>query len=69
MKLAPGYAQFMRRLINQLGNLAIHLGAVCTARSVVRVAAPTETRRRPARALASRCVVGWRGHALAGSMR
>jgi hypothetical protein len=52
MKLAPGNAQFMRRLINQLGNLAIHLGAVRTARSVVRVAAPTETRRRPARALA-----------------
>jgi hypothetical protein len=69
MKLAPGDAQVMRRSINHLGNLAIYLGAVCTARSVVRVAAPSETGRRPARARASRRIVGWRGHALAGSMR
>src|SRR4029077_706188 len=69
MKLAPGNAQFMRRSITQFGNLAIHPGAVCTPRSVVRVAAPTETERRPARARASRRIVGWRGHALAGAMR
>jgi hypothetical protein len=69
MKLAPGSVQFMRRSITQFGNLAIHLGAVCAPRSVVRVAAPSETERRLARTLASRRVVGWRRHALAGSMR
>ena len=69
MKLAPGNAQFIGRSITQFGNLAIHLGVVCTPRSLVRVAAPSETGRRPARALASRRVVGWRGHALADSMR
>src|SRR5262249_641580 len=69
MKLAPGDAQFIRRSISQFGNLAIHLGAICTARSILRVAAPSETRRRPARAPASRHVVGWRGHARVGSMR
>jgi hypothetical protein len=65
MKLAPGNAQFRRRSITEFGNLAIHLGAVRTPPSVVRVAAPRVTGRRPARTLASRRVIGWRGHPLA----
>ena len=57
MQLTPGKPQFVRRPIKEFGNFAADLGYVCTARSVVPVAASTRNRRRPARALASRSVV------------
>jgi hypothetical protein len=51
----------------QFGNLAVDLGGVRTARFAAPVADATGNGRRLARVLASRRVVGWLSHALAGS--
>ena len=67
MQLAPGKLQFLRRLINQLGNLAIDLSDVRISRPVGPGSASTGNRRRLARVLASRNVGDWRFHTLAGS--
>ncbi|HEY1432954.1 MAG TPA: hypothetical protein VGF39_15205 [Stellaceae bacterium] len=66
MQLAPGKPQFLRRPIDQLGNLAIDLSDVRISRPVGPGAASTGNGRRLARALASRSVVDWRFHTLAG---
>jgi hypothetical protein len=67
MQLAPRKPQFLRRPIEQFGNLMVDLGDISTARSAGAVAAWTGNRRRLARVLASRRVAGWRRHAFAGS--
>ena len=67
MQLAPCKPQFLYRAIEQFGNLTVDLGDVCTARSAGPVAASTGNGRQLARVLASRRVVGWQCHALAGS--
>ena len=66
MQLAPGNPQLGCQVIEQFGNLTVDLGDVCTTSSGP-VADWTGNRRRLATALASRCLVGWRRHALAGS--
>ena len=58
MQLTPCKLQFLRRAIEQIGNLTVDLGDVLTAQSARAVAASTGNRRRLARVLASRCVVG-----------
>jgi len=65
MQLPPCNPQFLRRPIEQFGNLTVYPGDICTARSAPVVEA-ARNGRRLARALASRCIVGWRRHALAG---
>ena len=67
MQVAPGKPQFGCRAIEQFGNLAVDLGNIHTARSAGAAAEATRNGRRLARVLASRCVVAWRRHALAGS--
>jgi hypothetical protein len=57
MQLPPGKSQILRRPIDQSGNVAIELSAVCTTRSVVAIATATGNRRRPASVVASRSVV------------
>src|SRR5215813_1451718 len=59
--------QFLRRAIEQIDKMSVDLGDVHTNRSARAVAASTGNRRWFATVLASRCVVGWRPHALAGS--
>src|SRR5215471_20025246 len=54
MQLAPCKPQFLRRAIEQFGNLTVDLGDVLTARSARAVAASTGNRRRLVRMLASR---------------
>src|SRR5215469_5741711 len=66
-QLPPCKPQFLCRAIEQINKMAVDLGDVLTGRSARAVAASTGNRRRLARVLASRCVVGWRPHALAGS--
>ena len=68
MQSAPGKAQIVRRPIQQFGNLAVDLGHNSNPRIDLRVAASTRIGGRPARVWAGRSVVGWRFHALAGSM-
>jgi hypothetical protein len=67
MQLAPGKAQFLRRLIRQFGNLVIHLGHNSNPRIKIRVAASARNAGRPARVLAGRSFAASRFHALAGS--
>jgi hypothetical protein len=67
MQLAPSKPQLVRRPIDQSGDFAFELGRARVSRSVVPVATPTENGRRPARILASRSVVDWGPHTLAGS--
>jgi hypothetical protein len=57
----------LRRAIEQIDKMSVDLSDVFTSRSAGAVAASTGNRRRLATVLASRCVVGWRRHALAGS--
>src|SRR5215831_16886402 len=45
MQLPPGKPQILRRSLDQPGNVAFELGAVCTTRSVVAIAAATGLRR------------------------
>ena len=66
MQLPPCKPQFSRRAIEQIDKMTVDVGDVLTGRSARAVAASTGNRRRLARVLASRCVVGWRPHALAG---
>jgi hypothetical protein len=66
MQLAPGNPQFLRRPIEQFGNLTVHRGDIRTARSAP-VAEATRNGRRLARLLASRRILVVPFHALAGS--
>jgi hypothetical protein len=67
MQLAPSKPQLVRRSIDQSGNFAFDLGHIRVSRSVISVAASTERGRRLARVLASRSVVDWGPHTLAGA--
>ena len=67
MQFAPSKPQLVRRPIDQPGNFVFELGRARVSRSVVPVVTSTENGRRPARILASRSVVDWGPHTLAGS--
>ena len=67
IQFAPCKPQFLRRAIEQIDKMTVDLGDVLTGRSAGAVAASSGNRRRLATVLASRCVVGWWPHALAGS--
>ena len=67
MQSPPGKPQFVGRPFHQFGNLAVDLGDICTARPISPLAASSGNKRRLARVLASRSVVDWRLHALAGA--
>ena len=66
MQLAPCNPQFLRRPIEQFGNLTVYRGDICTARSAP-VAEATRNGRWPASVLASRRILVVPFHALAGS--
>src|SRR3984893_70787 len=65
MQCLPRTPQLLCRLTNQSGNLAS--GQVRASQTVVPVASSTGNGRRLARVLASRSIVDWRFHRLAGS--
>src|SRR4029077_14155981 len=67
MQCPPGTPQFLCRPIDQSRDFAIKLGQVRVSRSVLPAAVWTEDGRRPAGVLASRSVMDWRFHRLAGS--
>src|SRR3984893_9640795 len=67
MQCPPSTPQLLCRPIDQFGNLAIKPGRVSFSRSVLPAAVWTETGGRFARVLASRSIVDWRFHRLAGS--
>ena len=67
MQPLPGVPQFLGRAIDQPGDFAINLGQVLVVKSVLPAVVWTETRERLARVLASRDIVDWRFHTLAGS--
>jgi len=67
MQCPPGPPQILCRLTNQSGNLAFKVGQVRASQTVVPVATSTGNGRRLARVLASRSIVDWRFHRLAGS--
>jgi hypothetical protein len=67
MQCPPDMPQLLCRPIDQSGNLAIKLGQVRVSQSVLPAAVWTEDGRRLARVLASRSVMDWRFHRLAGS--
>ena len=67
MQCPPSTPQLLCRPIDQSGNLAIKLGQVPVSQSVLPGTVWTETGGRLARVLASRSVVAWRFHGLAGS--
>src|SRR5215475_2706804 len=67
MQLAPGKPQLPCRSIEQTGNFSFDIAQARLSCAVVSIAAPTGNERRPARLLASRCIVDRRLHALAGS--
>ena len=67
MQCPPGKPQLLGRAIEQPGDFAINPGQVLVVRSVPSGVVCTETGERLARALASRSLVDWRFHALAGS--
>jgi hypothetical protein len=67
MQCPPSTPQLLCRPIDQFGNLAIKPGRVSVSKSVLPAAAWTETGGRFARVLASRSIVDWRFHRLAGS--
>jgi hypothetical protein len=66
MQCPPDMPQLLCRAINQSGDLAIKL-QVRVSQSILPAAVWTEDGRRLARVLASRSVVDWRFHRLAGS--
>jgi len=68
MQSPPGTPQLLCRPVDQSGNLAIKLGQVRVSQSVLPAAVWTEDGRRLARVLASRSIVDWRFHRLAGSV-
>src|ERR1700732_3642344 len=63
----PGAPQLLGRAIDQPGDFAINLGQVLVVRRVPSGVVCTESGERLARALASRSIVDWRSHRLAGS--
>jgi hypothetical protein len=67
MQCPPGTPQLLCRPIDQPGNVAIKPGPVLVSQTVVSAAVWTETRGRLARVLASRTIVDWDFHGLAGS--
>src|SRR5215470_20096962 len=67
MQYLPDILQLLCRPIDQSGNLAIKLGQVRVSQSVLPAAVWTEDGRRLARVLASRSVMDWSFHRLAGS--
>src|SRR5215813_3713089 len=67
MQCPPGTTQLCCRPIDQSRDLAIKLGQVRVSQSVLPAAVWTEDGRRLARVLASRSVMDWRFHRLAGS--
>ena len=67
MQCPPVTPQLLCRPIDQPGDFAIKLGQVRVSQSVVSAAIFTGNRRRLARVLASRSIVDWRSHRLAGS--
>jgi hypothetical protein len=67
MQCPPGTPQLLCRPIDQSDNLAIKLGPVPILMSVLPAAVWTETGGRLARVLASRSIVDWGFHRLAGS--
>ena len=67
MQCPPRTPQLLRRPIDQPGNLTIKRRAVRISRPVLPAAVCTETGGRLARVLASRSVVDWKFHRLAGS--
>jgi hypothetical protein len=67
MQCPPGTPQLRYRPIDQSGNIAIKLGQVWVSQSVLPAAVWTENGRRLARVLASRSIVDWGFHRLAGS--
>jgi hypothetical protein len=67
MQYPPDTPQLLCRPIDQSRDFAIKLGQVRASQSVLPAAVWTEDQRRLARALASRSVMDWRFHRLAGS--
>ena len=67
MQCPPRTPQLLCRLTGQPGDFAIKLSQVLISRSVFSAIVGGETRGRLARVLASRSVVEWRFHKLAGS--
>ena len=67
MQLAPAEPQVLGRPIDQFTNFTIGFCCARLSRSVVPLPDTTGNRRRLARVLASRGIVGWRCHTLAGS--
>jgi hypothetical protein len=67
MQCPPGTPQLLCRPIDQPGDFAIKTGQVRISQSVLPGADWTETRGRLAGVLASRSIVGWGFHRLAGS--
>src|SRR6202047_3707935 len=67
MQCLPRTPQLLCRLTNPSGNLAFKVGQVRASQTVVPVASSTGNGRRLARVLASRSMVDWRFHTLAGS--
>jgi hypothetical protein len=67
MQCPPGTPQLLCRPIDQSRDFAIKLGQVRVSQSVLPAAVWTEDGRRLARVLASRSVMDWRFHRLAGS--
>src|SRR5204863_5549497 len=63
----PGAPQLLGRAIDQRGDFAINLGQVLVVRPVPSGVVCTETGERLAKSLASRSIVDWRFHTLAGS--
>jgi len=69
MECPPGTPQLLCRPIDQSDDFAIKPGQLRVVPSVLPAAVWTETGGRLARVLASRSVVEWRFHGLAGAMR
>ena len=67
MQCSPSTPQLLCRPIDQSGDLAIKLRQVRSSQTVLLAAVWAETGGRPARVLASRSVVEWGFHGLAGS--
>ena len=63
----PGAPQLLGRAIDQPGDFAINLGQVLVPKPVPSGVVWTQTGERLAKVLASRSIVDWRFHTLAGS--
>ena len=67
IKRPPGVPQILCRAIDRPGDFAINLGQVLVAKPVPSDVVWTETGERLAKVLASRSIVDWGFHRLAGS--